>query len=56
MTTTVNNKTLFGAPVQKGNVTIYPAVPAEMLRTARRGKTKTAAYVRVSTDSVQQEG
>jgi len=49
-------QTSFGTPEQRGNVTIYPAVPAELLRTARVGKTKTAAYVRVSTDSVQQEG
>ena len=48
-------KTLFGTPEQKGNVTIYPAVPAEQLRIARIGKTKVAAYVRVSTDSAQQE-
>jgi DNA invertase Pin-like site-specific DNA recombinase len=50
-----NNKTSFGTPEQRGNVTIYPALPAEMLRATRRGKIKTAAYVRVSTDSVQQE-
>ena len=45
----------FGIPEQRGNVTVYPAVSVEKLRTARRGKTKVAAYVRVSTDSVQQE-
>ena len=45
----------FGTPEQKGNVTIYPALPAEMLRATRSGKIKAAAYVRVSTDSVQQE-
>ena len=49
-------KTLFGTPEQKGNVTIYPAVPAEMLRTAHGCKIRTAAYARVSTDSTQQEG
>jgi DNA invertase Pin-like site-specific DNA recombinase len=47
--------TSFGTPEQRGNVTIYPALPAEMLRAARGGKAKVAAYVRVSTDSVQQE-
>jgi len=50
------NKTSFGTPEQRGNVTIYPALPAEMLRATRGGKTKVAAYVRVSTDSIQQEG
>ena len=49
-------KTSFGTPEQKGNVTIFPAVPAEMLKTARGGKPRVAAYVRVSTDSIQQEG
>ncbi|MDR1180809.1 MAG: recombinase family protein [Bacteroidales bacterium] len=49
-------KTLFGTPEQKGNVTIYPAVPAEILKTAREHKTRAAAYVRVSTDSTGQEG
>ena len=50
-------KPAFGTPEQKGNVTIYPAAPAEKLRIARgEGKTKVAAYIRVSTDSVQQEG
>jgi DNA invertase Pin-like site-specific DNA recombinase len=49
-------KTSFGAPEQKGNVTIYPAVPAEILRTARGYKMRVAAYVRVSTDSAGQEG
>ena len=52
---TIKTKTAFGTPIQKGNVTIYPAVPAEMLRFARIGKIKAAAYVRVSTDSVEQE-
>jgi DNA invertase Pin-like site-specific DNA recombinase len=52
---TTSKKTSFGTPEQKGNVTIYPALPAEMLRATRRGKIKTAAYVRVSTDSIQQE-
>jgi len=47
----------FGTPEQKGNVTIYPAAPAEKLRLVRgESKTKVAAYVRVSTDSTQQEG
>jgi DNA invertase Pin-like site-specific DNA recombinase len=51
------NKSAFGTPEQKGNVTIYPAAPAEKLRFVRgEGKTKVAAYVRVSTDSAQQEG
>jgi DNA invertase Pin-like site-specific DNA recombinase len=49
-------KTAFGTPVQKGNVTIYPAVPAEILKAARGHKTRVAAYVRVSTDSTGQEG
>lgn len=48
--------TSFGVPEQKGNVTIFPAVPAEVLRTAHGHKLRTAAYVRVSTDSTQQEG
>ena len=48
-------KTSFGTPEQRGNVTIYPALPAEMLRATRDGKKKVAAYVRVSTVSVQQE-
>jgi len=48
--------TSFGVPEQKGNVTIFPAVPAEVLRTAHGYKLRTAAYVRVSTDSTQQEG
>ena len=48
-------KTSFGTPEQKGSVTIYPALPAEMLRATHGGKKKVAAYVRVSTDSVQQE-
>jgi DNA invertase Pin-like site-specific DNA recombinase len=47
--------TSFGIPIQKGNLTIYPAIPAEMLRAARNSKLKTAAYVRVSTDSAEQE-
>ena len=49
-------KSLFGTSEQKGNVTIYPAVPIETLRTVHRCKPKVAAYVRVSTDSTQQEG
>ena len=49
-------KTSFGTPIQEGNVTVYPALPSEMFRSIRIGKPKTAAYVRVSTDSEQQEG
>lgn len=49
-------KISFGTPEQKGNVTIYPAVPAEILRTAHGHKMRVAAYVRVSTDSTGQEG
>lgn len=49
-------KTSFGTPEQKGNVTIYPAIPAEVLKAARRHKMRAAAYVRVSTDSIGQEG
>ncbi|SBV95862.1 hypothetical protein KL86DYS2_10987 [uncultured Dysgonomonas sp.] len=49
-------KTSFGTPEQKGNVTIYPAVPAEILRATRGHKMRVAAYVRVSTDSTGQEG
>lgn len=37
-------------------MTIFPAVPVDVLRTARREKLRTAAYVRVSTDSTGQEG
>lgn len=48
--------TSFGSPLQKGNVTIYPAVPPEILRASRSHKIRTAAYVRVSTDSAAQEG
>ena len=50
------NKPAFGTPEQKGNVTIYPAVSVEVLRTAHGRKIRAAAYVRVSTDSAQQEG
>lgn len=46
----------FGTPEQKGNVTIFPAAPPQMLRATYGRKTRAAAYVRVSTDSVQQEG
>ena len=57
---TLNSKTMkkttFGIPEQKGNITIYPAVPVEMLRIAHGRKIRAAAYVRVSTDSTQQEG
>ena len=52
----IKKKTAFGTPEQRGNLTIYPAATAEMLRTARVSKLLVAAYVRVSTDSVQQEG
>jgi len=48
-------KTSFGIPKQNGNVTIYPAVPAEILRATHGRKIRTVAYVRVSTDSTQQE-
>ena len=51
-----HKKSSFGTPEQKGNVTIFPAAPVDVLRTARREKLRAAAYVRVSTDSVQQEG
>jgi DNA invertase Pin-like site-specific DNA recombinase len=56
LSNTTRKENTFGTPEQKGKVTVYPAVSVEMLRTARGGKIKTAAYVRVSTDSVQQEG
>ena len=49
-------KALFGAPEQKGNVTIYSAAPTEVLRAAHGHKIRAAAYARVSTDSIQQEG
>ena len=49
-------KASFGTPEQRGNVTIYPAVPSEILRTARGHKMRVAAYARVSTDSTGQEG
>lgn len=49
-------KTSFGTPEQKGNVTIYPAIPAEALKALRGHKMRVAAYVRVSTDSIGQEG
>ena len=45
----------FGPPEQRGNVTVYPAAPPGMLKAARGRKTRAAAYVRVSTDSMQQE-
>ena len=54
MLTTIN-KPSFGAPEQKGNVTIYPAVSSEVLRTAIGRKLRVAAYVRVSTDTIQQD-
>ena len=50
-----NEKPPFGAPIKEGNVTIYPAIPAELRNAIRRGKIRAAAYVRVSTDSVEQE-
>ena len=49
------DKSPFRTPIQEGNLTIYPALPAEMLRATYGRKTRTAAYVRVSTDSIQQE-
>lgn len=49
-------KTSFGTPEQRGNVTIFPAVPAETLRVAHGKKLRVAAYARVSTDSIEQEG
>jgi DNA invertase Pin-like site-specific DNA recombinase len=52
----ITKKTSFGTPQQKGNVTVYPAVSAEILRSVRRSKMRVAAYVRVSTDSTGQEG
>ncbi|MDL2282826.1 recombinase family protein, partial [Parabacteroides sp. OttesenSCG-928-G06] len=55
MSNATTKRALFGTPQQKGNVTIYPAVPAETLRAARGHKTRAAAYVRVSTDSAGQE-
>ncbi|MDR2913481.1 MAG: recombinase family protein, partial [Tannerella sp.] len=51
----ITRKSSFGTPKQVGNVTIYPAAPAEVLRTAHGYKTRAAAYVRVSTDSTGQE-
>ena len=53
--TSTIKKASFGIPEQRGNVTIYPALPAEILRTTRGRKIRTAAYTRVSTDSTQQE-
>ena len=53
--TSAIKKASFGTPEQRGNVTIYPALPAEILRTTRGRKIRTAAYTRVSTDSTQQE-
>ena len=50
----ITTKPSFGTPIQKGDVTIYPARSPEMLRISR-GKIRAAAYVRVSTDSIQQE-
>jgi len=38
-----------------GKVTRYPALPPEMLNAVRGRKRRVAAYVRVSTDSIQQE-
>ncbi|MDR0830884.1 MAG: recombinase family protein [Prevotellaceae bacterium] len=49
-------RTMFGTPEQNGNVTIFPSVPVEMLKNVCGQKLRTAAYVRVSTDSIQQEG
>jgi hypothetical protein len=40
------NKSAFGTPKQKGNVTIYTAVPAEKLRLARgEGKTNILPFI-----------
>jgi len=52
---TIVKKASFGTPEQNGNVTIYPPAPPEKLKASRENKRKTAAYVRVSTDSTQQE-
>ena len=49
-------KPSFGTPVQKGNVTIFPPAPPETSGSRCGRKIRTAAYVRVSTDSTQQEG
>ena len=38
-------KTTFAPPEQKGNITIYPALPAEMLRTTHGRKIRTAPFV-----------
>jgi len=46
----------FGTPEQRGNVTVYPAASDGMLRPTYGRKIRTAAYVRVSTDTIQQEG
>lgn len=48
-------KPSFGTPEQNGNTTIFPAAPADA-RTLDDEKLRVAAYVRVSTDSTQQEG
>ena len=52
----ITKKTYFGIPIQKGNITVYPEAPVGMLRAVRSKRLRTAAYVRVSTDSAQQEG
>ena len=52
----IAEKASFGTPEQKGNITIYPSVSPEKLRTMHGHKRKVAAYVRVSTESTQQEG
>ena len=46
----------FGTPEKRGNLTIYPAVAAKILRAANGSIIRVAAYVRVSTDSAEQEG
>lgn len=51
-----NRRASFGAPEQRGNTTIYPAAPVSAVRTANGEKLRVAAYVRVSTDSIEQEG
>ena len=49
------NKASFGSPIQKGKVTIFPAATPETLKGKRGRKIRAVAYVRVSTDSTQQE-
>lgn len=49
-------KNVFGTPEQKGNVTIYPSVSVDVSKIANGNKRNGTAYVRVSTDSAEQEG